>query len=177
MSHWFYHLFTNEICCFFFYSAQPQGEHCLMTWPVRSSVSLKHRKTWRQCRRMLRWASCISVHLLIFKMLHYSLPWFCCFVFRFLINLSGAISTWRKVLKRRSRRWASFNSKNEICSFLLNTLMIVTAYRFSVTYTVKCHFYSRWQWLVVAQPGMSVEQLFVSPAASPVPEGFHGVRA
>lgn len=82
-----------------------------MTWPALSSVSSKHRRTWRPCRHMHRWIQLqfSSIFIVvtgkvknqIFQLVQIMF----CFSFRSLTSSSGVTNTWRKGLRRRLKRF------------------------------------------------------------------------
>lgn len=74
-----------------------------MTWPALNSVFLKHKKTWRPCRRMHRLTPlnhCLLITGKLGNIYLKSSP----FRFRSLTNSSGATNIWKKVSRRRLKR-------------------------------------------------------------------------
>lgn len=51
----------------FYVCLQPQEGLSLMTWPAQSTASSRHKKTWRQCKHMLR---SVPVNECVLKMKH-----------------------------------------------------------------------------------------------------------
>lgn len=56
----------------FFLSVQPPVGLYLMTWPALTTASLRHKKTWRRCKHMLRYTAHGYWTVCLFKGLNHS---------------------------------------------------------------------------------------------------------